>query len=409
MVCSQKEALQYIAENDVKFIKLFFTDIFGTIKSISIQPSELERAFATGVSFDASGCAGFLRESERDLFIVPDSSTLSVLPWRPQHGRVVRFFCFIRRLDGSPFEGDSRKILIDVESKIKSSGYGALVGTECEFYLSTLDENGNPTGVPHDRAGYCDLAPLDKGENARRDICLTLEQMGIQPESSRHERGPGQHEVAFKCAPPSRAADNVQTFKTVVRSVAARNGLCASFLPKPLDGEAGSGMRVNVSLEKDGAGIFEREELPPQALQFIAGILRRVNEITLFLNPLDSSYKRLGNGRAPSRADWSRGNSSALVRVPAEIPARRRIELRSPDASCNPYLAIALTLSAGMEGISCALEPPPEIAGGSPALPASRAEAVRAALSSDFARSVLPASVIEAYAQDERENSEGPR
>jgi glutamine synthetase len=408
MIYTQSEVLQYIAENDVKFIKLFFTDIFGIIKSISIQPKELERAFKTGISFDASAVKGFLEADRSDLFIVPDPSTLSVLPWRPQHGRVVRFFCSIRYLDGKPFEGDMRFVLQNVVAKAQKLGYDVKVGTKCEFYLFQTDEKGDPTLIPHDDAGYCDLAPRDKGENVRRDICLTLEQMGIQPEASHHEKGPGQHEVDFKYSFPLQAADNLGTFKTVVKTIAARNGLYASFKPKPLEGKAGSGLHINISLERSGKNIFASEELSDDAKSFMAGVLYHIRDITAFLNPLESSYSRFGSFEAPEYVSWSMFNRSQLIRLPAAEKDRRRMELRSPDPSCNPYTALALIISAGLEGIEQKrILPPavdlnlfkskPEEVKGLEMLPKTFAEALKLAETSDFVKTVLPEKAIEAF------------
>ncbi|MBP5447773.1 MAG: glutamine synthetase, partial [Treponema sp.] len=253
---TKKEVLEYISENGVKFIKLFFSDVFGNTKSVSIQPHELDRAFESGISFDASSVPGFLNVTESDLFLIPDPSTLSVLPWRPQQGKVVRFFCNICYPDGKPFEGDMRTLLSQSIEEAKKSGYELKAGTECEFYLFKLDEKGERTDVPLDHAGYCDLAPLDKGENVRRQICLYLEQMGIQPETSHHESGPGQQEVDFKYSDYLNTADNLSTFKTVVSTVANSNGLYADFSPVTAASGPGNGLHINVSVFKDGKNIF---------------------------------------------------------------------------------------------------------------------------------------------------------
>lgn len=413
MEYTENEVLTYIAENDVKFIKLFFTDIFGTIKSISIQPSELERAFKSGISFDASAVKGFLSVNKSDLYLVPDASTLSVLPWRPQHGRVVRFYCNIRYPDGTPFEGDIRSLLEEVVEKASKKGYSINVGTECEFYLFQLDEKGNVTNIPHDNAGYCDLAPLDKGENIRRDICLTLEQMGIKPEVSHHETGPGQHEVDFVYASPLKAADNLSTFKTVVRTVAARNGLDANFAGKPIDGKPGNGLHINISIEKERKNLFS--DFNEEAQYFIAGILERIREITAFLNPNENSYKRLGHFEAPLYIGWSRANRSQLIRIPeTSDKSRSRMEIRSPDPSCNQYAALALILAAGFEGIEKKAKLPPELAldtfNATPdelkniqTLPKSLSEAVQIACSSDFVKNILPQVTINAFVDAEKE------
>jgi glutamine synthetase len=418
MEYSESEVLQYIAENDVKFIKLFFTDIFGAIKSISVQPSVLKRAFKEGVSFDASAVKGFLSTTKSDLFIVPDPTTLSVLPWRPQHGRVVRFYCNIRYPDGKPFEGDSRLILQNVMDRAAKLGYDIKIGTECEFYLFRLDENGQPTPVPHDNAGYCDLAPRDKGENVRRDIILNLSQMGIEPETSHHETGPGQNEIDFKYNTAVIAADNFATFKTVVKTIAAQDGLFASFMPKPIEGQAGSGLHINISLHKNGKNLFDNETLPEEAKEFIAGILYRIKEITVFLNPLPNSYKRLGSFEAPRYVSWSRQNRSQLIRIPAASGENVRIELRSPDPSCNQYLALALIIAAGLEGLE---EKRPLSAAKDidlfnadsaqvknlDSLPKTLPEAIKLAEKSDFIKKILPEVTIKAFADSEN-NIEDP-
>lgn len=408
---SESEILQYIAENDVKFIKLFFTDIFGTVKSISIQPAELERAFHSGISFDASAVKGFLGVDKSDLFLVPDPSTLSVLPWRPQHGRVVRFYCNIRYPDGTPFEGDTRLILQNEVKMAEKKGYDIKIGTECEFYLFQLDEKGNPTDIPHDNGGYCDLAPLDKGENVRRDICITLEQMGIQPEVSHHEAGPGQHEVDFKYDEPVRAADNLSTFKTIVRTVANRNGLHADFSPKPICDKPGNGLHINLSVFKNGKNLFEQGSVADEAKSFLAGILNHIREITAVLNPSVSSYDRLGHYEAPKYIGWSRGNRSQLIRIPfASDESRSRIELRSPDPSCNQYAALSLIIAAGIEGIEQKAELQAELLintfkasddqlKGLETLPHSLPEALTLMKTSNFVKSVLPDVTVKALVE----------
>ncbi|MBQ1949738.1 MAG: glutamine synthetase [Treponema sp.] len=416
MEYTESEILQYISENDVKFIKLFFTDIFGEIKSISIQPCELERAFKSGISFDASNVQGFLSVNKSDLFLVPDPSTLSVLPWRPQHGRVVRFYCNIRYPDGTPFEGDTRHILQNEVEMAAKKGYEIKIGTECEFYLFLLDEKGNPTTIPHDNGGYCDLAPLDKGENVRRDICITLEQMGIQPEVSHHEAGPGQHEVDFKYDSPVKAADNLSTFKTIVRTVANRNGLHAEFSPKPIADKPGNGLHINISVFKDGKNIFEDVSNSKEAAGFIAGVMNRIREITAVLNPSASSYSRLGHFEAPRYIGWSRGNRSQLIRIPfAGEESRNRIELRSPDSSCNQYAALSLIIAAGIEGMEQNAKLQPEMLVNTykaseaelkniESLPHSLPEALELMKSSDFVKSVLPDVTVNALVESSANN-----
>lgn len=403
---TEQEAIQYIRENDVRFIKLFFTDFYGSIKSISIQPSELDRAFTQGISFDASSVKGFLNVAKSDLFIVPDPSTLCVLPWRPQSGRVVRFFCNIKYADGTPFEVDTRKMLSDLVEKARADGYEFNIGTECEFYLFKCDEKGNPTKEPHDNAGYCDLAPRDKGENVRREICITLEQMGVHPESSHHETGPGQNEVDFRYSGSLNAADNLQTFKIVVKTIAARNGLFASFMPKPLPESAGNGLHINISLYKDGKNLFAGNEMSEEAKSFIAGILYRTQEITPFLNPIPNSYTRLGAFEAPKYISWSRQNRSQLIRIPAARDDGARIEVRSPDPVGNPYTDIYLLLAAGLEGIQQKRQLPepkdidlynasPEEVKDIPRLPVNLQEAKKYAEKGDFIYKVLPQIAID--------------
>lgn len=363
MAYSEQEVLQFVAQNDVKFIKLTFTDIFGNAKNISIMPDELPGAFSRGIPFDASEVKGFMKTCESDLFLIPDPSTLAVLPWRPQHGRVVRFYCSIVYPDGRAFEGDSRNLLKQSVKDLLNEGISCNIGTECEFYLFELDEKGSPTLTPHDNAGYCDTAPLDKGENVRRDICLTLEEMGIKPETSHHETGPGQHEIDFKKSEPLTAADNLATFKMVVKTIASKNGLHASFNPKPLYSEenksektkSGSGLHINFSLHKDGKNILEPQHtensMNPLSSSFIAGILHRIKEITVFLNPIEDSYRRLGSFEAPGYISWSKQNRSQLIRIPASHGDNYRFELRSPDPMCNQYIALTLLLRSGIEGI----------------------------------------------------------
>lgn len=408
---TMKEAARFIEENDVKFIRLAFCDIFGIQKNISIMPAQLPRAFEEGVSFDACAVRGFLNVEESDLFLVPDPATLSILPWRPSQGRVVRFFCDIRRPNGTPFEGDARHILREAQNRLHRRGYACRVGPECEFYLLRTNENGDPTMTPHDNAGYCDIAPLDRGENVRREICLTLEEMGILPESSHHEQGPGQNEIDFRYDEALPAADQLVTFKAVVKAIAAQNGLFATFLPKPFPDQSGSGLHVNLSLVKGGHNLFLTGGEPlhsQEAESFTQGILRRAAEITSFLNPLPSSYERLGAFEAPRYVTWSRGNRSQLVRVPAAYGEAQRIELRSPDPTCNPYLAFVLLMEAGMEGVddALALEAPTDLdLYTAPAeqtaqlkrLPSSLFEALRLTRESDFVRRVLPEAMVDNY------------
>lgn len=322
MKYTPQEVMQYIQEEDVKFIRLAFCDVLGRAKNISIMPGELERAFAYGIAVDASAIAGFGDEVHSDLLLHPDPSTLAVLPWRPEHGRVVRFFCAISHPDGRPFENDTRSILKRAVADAAEAGYTFSFGSELEFYLFKLDENGEPTSVPYDNATYMDVAPEDKCENVRRDICLTLERMDIRPESSHHEEGPGQNEIDFRYSDALTAADNAVTFRTVVKTIAAVHGLYADFSPKPLAGKPGSGFHINISVKNSGEGTMR---------YMMGGILNTISDMTLFLNPTAQSYHRLGADKAPKYISWSTDNRSQLIRIPAAAGEYRRVELRSPD------------------------------------------------------------------------------
>ena len=334
--------MQYVAEEDVKFIRLAFCDVFGKQKNISIMPEELPRAFEHGIAFDASAISGFGDEARSDLFLYPEPETLSPLPWRPEHGRVVRMLCRITRPDKTPFECDTRAILKKAVSDAREEGFSFFFGAEQEFYLFELDEKGGRTEIPYDGAGYMDIAPADRGENLRREICLTLEQMGIRPESSHHEEGPGQNEIDICYSDALTAADNALTFQTVVRTVAHRSGLFADFSPKPLEDKPGNGFHINMSIRPDTDGGFSK---------MIAGILGRIGEMTAFFNPTEASYRRLGRCKAPGYISWSHENRSQLIRIPAASGDYRRAELRSPDPAANPYLAFSLLIYAGLEGI----------------------------------------------------------
>lgn len=394
---SYDEVLEFVKQEDVKFIRLAFCDIYGKQKNISIMPDELPRAFSNGISFDASAITGFGQEEKSDLLLFPIPSTLNVLPWRPSQGKVVRMFCEIRYPDGTSFEKDSRAILCQAVKTAKASGISVNFGPECEFYLFKLDENGEPTTEPFDRAGYMDVAPEDKGENVRREICLTLLEMGIHPESSHHEEGPGQNEIDFRYSDAVTSADNVMNFMTVVRAAAMHNGLYADFSPKPLVGQSGNGMHINMSV-KSASGADETSA-------FIAGILAHIREITAFLNPTPASYLRLGEKKAPKYITWSPENRSQLIRIPAAKGEFKRIELRSPDPTANPYLAYALLIYAGLDGIQKKLTAPAptncnlftadsSITSQLDALPASLPEAVKLAKESSFVASVLPQSLL---------------
>lgn len=400
MKYSKQEVIQYVMEEDVKFIRLAFCDVIGRQKNISIMPEELPRAFEYGIAFDASAIAGFGDESHSDLLLHPDAETLMPLPWRPEHGRVVRMFCSISYPDGTPFECDCRNLLKEAIQQAKDAGYQFSFGAEQEFYLFNLNENGEPTAEPYDKAGYMDIAPDDKGENIRREICLTLEQMGIRPESSHHEEGPGQNEIDFRYSDALAAADNAMTFQTIVRTIAHRNGLHADFSPKPLADKPGNGFHINMSVKaEDGSDNLQ---------YMIAGVLDKVLDMTAFLNPTEASYKRFGSNKAPAYISWSSENRSQLVRIPAAIGEYRRAELRSPDPTANPYLAFALIIYAGLHGVQQKLALPkaadvnlykasPEILANYKRLPQDLTTACAIAAKSDFIKTHIPEKILNIY------------
>lgn len=400
MKYSKQEVLQYILEEDVKFIRLTFCDVFGKQKNISIMPKELPRAFEYGIAIDGSAITGFGDETHSDLLLHPDAETIMTLPWRPEHGRVVRMFCTISYPDGKPFECDSRNLLIQAVKYAEKAGFSFAFGAEQEFYLFNLDENDNPTKEPYDKAGYMDIAPEDKGENIRREICLTLEQMGIQPESSHHEEGPGQNEIDFRYSDPITAADNVITFQTIVKTIAHRNGLFADFSPKPLKNQPGNGFHINMSVKSaDGSNNLH---------YMIAGVLDKVEDITAFLNPTEQSYARFGNHKAPKYISWSSENRSQLVRIPAAVGEYRRAELRSPDSTANPYLAFTLMIYAGLYGIKNKLELPmvadvnlfkadDETLKKYKELPQDLKSACKIAVNSDFIKRYIPSAILNIY------------
>ena len=402
---SKEEVIQFVQEENVKFIRLTFCDVFGKQKNVSITPEELPRAFEYGIAFDASSIAGFGNEAHSDLFLHPDPATLILIPWRPEHGRVVRMFADITYPDGTPFECDTRTLLKNAVSCAKAAGCSFAFGIEQEFYLFKRDDDGEPTRIPYDQAGYMDIAPDDRGENIRREICLMLEQMGIRPESSHHEDGPGQNEIDFRYSDALETADNTETFRTTARIVAEQNGLEADFSAKPLDGKPGNGFHINMSVQPDEDG--------ENMKHMIAGVLRRVAQVSVFLNPTDNSYKRFGQNRAPLHISWSEENRSQLIRVPAASGQYRRAELRSPDPTVNPYLALTLMIYAGLEGITEKLPLPPavnenlftadrSILDKLERLPESLIRARQAALSSEFVRTYIPQSIIDIYCSKDR-------
>ena len=360
---SKEDILAMVEENGVKFIRLQFTDILGTLKNVAITDRQLEKALNNHCMFDGSSINGFVRVEESDMYLRPDLDTFVIFPWRPQQGKVARLICDVYMPDGTPFEGDPRYILKKAINKAKDMGYTMNVGPECEFFLFEVDNDGNPTLKTNDKGSYFDLGPIDLGENARRDMTLALEDMGFEIETSHHEVAAGQNEIDFKYADALVTADNIATFKYVVKSIAQRHGLYATFMPKPLHGVNGSGMHINISLIKDGKNAFHNEEdelgLSSVAYNFIAGVLKHIKEICPITNPLVNSYKRLvPDYEAPVYITWSAKNRSPLIRVPSAREEGTRIELRSPDPSSNPYLVLACLLLAGLEGIKYNLEPP---------------------------------------------------
>ena len=404
------EVLEFVGENDVKFIRLSFCDLFGQQKNISIMADGLRTAFEDGVSFDAHVIRGFRDIKQSDLLLYPDPATLALLPWRPGPGRVARFYCDIKNPDGSVFSHDGRILLKRAAERAESMGYVCRIGAECEFYLFKTDDEGEPTAVTMDRGGYMDISPLDRCEDMRREICLTLEEMGLKPETSHHEQGPGQNEIDFKFSDALACADNIQTFKSVVKAIAARNGLFASFMPKPIPDAAGSGMHVNLSLTQNGHNIFKNtsEGHSKVAESFIAGILARAPEITLFLNPLANSYERLGEFEAPKYVSWSHQNRSQLIRIPAAAGEKVRMELRSPDPSLNPYLAFTLIIAAGLDGIEGGAALPPAVDADLYSadacllktllpLPGSLDEAIALSENSGFVNSIVGCELFERY------------
>ncbi len=353
---SKEDCLKFVEENDVRFIRLQFTDIFGRMKNIAITDRQFANAFEKGVMFDSSAVAGFTGVEASDMFLFPDPDTFLIFPWRPQQGKVARVICDIKHHDGSQFEGDPRYILKRTLQKAKDQGYTFQVGPECEFFMFYTDNEGQPTTITHDTASYCDVAPIDQGENTRREICMVLEEMGFEIETSHHETAAGQHEIDFKYTDAFTAADNIMTFKMVVKVIAQRNGLHATFMPKPLPNVSGSGMHINMSLTRGGINLFSPEgdsnDISETAKHFAAGVLDHIKGITAIANPLVNSYKRLTPGfEAPVHIAWSYMNRSPLLRVPAPRGEATRLELRSPDPTCNPYLTLALVLEAGLDGL----------------------------------------------------------
>ena len=365
-VYSKEDIIRIVREEEIEFVRLQFTDIFGMLKNVAITASQIEKAVSNQCMFDGSSIEGFVRIDESDQYLYPDLKSFRVFPWRPSHGKVARLICDVHNPDGTAFAGDPRGVLKRGLRRADALGFTCNVGAELEFFLFQTDEDGQPTIRTSDEASYFDLGPLDHGEGTRREICLNLEQMGVAVEASHHEVAAGQHEIDLQYTDALRAADNIMTFKLAVKTLAQKNGLHATFMPKPVSGAAGSGMHVNMSLFRDGKNAFYDEadprHLSPLAYQFIAGLLGHVRGCCAVTNPLVNSYKRLVPGyEAPCYLAWSASNRSALIRIPAARGQSTRVELRSPDPACNPYLELALCLAAGLDGIEKGLTPPPEV------------------------------------------------
>lgn len=398
---TKEDLMHRIEEEGVEFVRLQFTDLFGTLKNMAITVGQLERAWNHQCMFDASFIKGFVGIEETDFCLYPDFDTFQIFPWRPQQGKVARLICDIYRPCGEPFEGDPRFILKKVLKKADAMGYTFQVGPECEFFLFHTDDNGLPTTTTHEKAGYFDLGPLDLGENARRDIVLSLEEMGFIVESSHHEAAPAQHEIDFRYDEALKTADNIMTFKLAVRSIAKRHGLHATFMPKPVFGVNGSSMHTNMSLLKNGKNSFADKQdkygLSTEAYQFIAGILAHMKGMMAITNPIVNSYKRFVPGfEAPMYLNWSTASRSSLIRIPEIRGEGTRVELRCPDSACNPYLTLAVCLAAGLDGIQKGWMPSDRIE----RLPKDLGEAIRELEKDYFIQEILGKHVTERYLEE---------
>ncbi|PXV86247.1 glutamine synthetase [Lachnotalea glycerini] len=363
---TKSDIIRIVEEEDIEFVRLQFTDIFGMLKNVAITASQLEKVLDNKCMFDGSSIEGFARIEESDMYLYPDKDTFEIFPWRPQQGKVARLICDVYTPDGKPFEGDPRYVLKRAIKEASDMGYTFNVGPECEFFLYHTDDNGLPTTISHEKAGYFDLGPVDLGENARRDIVMTLEEIGFEIEASHHEVAPAQHEIDFKYDEALSTADNIMTFKLAVKTIAKRHGLHATFMPKPKYGISGSGMHTNMSLSKDGRNVFDDPTdqlgLSKEAYYFMGGLMKHIKGMTAITNPLVNSYKRLVPGfEAPVYIAWSAKNRSPLIRIPASRGEGTRIELRCPDPSTNPYLTLAVCLAAGLDGIKNQIMPPASV------------------------------------------------
>lgn len=359
---SKEEVLKSAYDAGVEFIRLQVTDIFGIMKNVAITIEELEKALEEGIIFDGSSMDGFLRNQESDMYLRPDPSTFVIYPWRTASGLDARLICDVYNQYNEPFEGDPRNVLKKALAEAEEMGYSLRIAPECEFFLFHTDEKGRPTTVTHDNAGYYDLAPVDLGEAARREMVIALKQMGFEIETSHHEIAPGQHEIDLKSEDALYAADKIMTFKAVVRIIAQRHGLHATFMPKPVQGIAGSGLHINQTLFNENGNAFYdpqgKFELSKIAYSYMGGLLKHARALTALTNPIINSYKRLISGYdAPSYVTWSTKNSDTFIKVPATRGQGTMLELRSPDSSCNPYLALAVILKSGLDGIKKIISP----------------------------------------------------
>lgn len=414
---TKEDILRIAEEKKVEFVRLQFTDVFGTPKNVAITVKQLSKALDGECMFDGSSIEGFVRIDESDMYLKPDLDSFSVFPWRPETARMM---CDVYSTDGTPFMGDPRNVLKKVIKEAEEMGYSFNVGPECEFFLFKRDENGNPTTQTADKAGYFDLGTIDLGENCRRDMCVALEKIGFEIEASHHECADGQHEIGFRFGEVLRVADDVVTFKYVVKTIADRHGLHATFMPKPVYGICGSGMHTNMSLFKDGKNAFYDPDdelgLSKDAYSFIAGVMEHIKGITSFANPLVNSYKRLVPGyEAPVYISWSASNRSSLLRIPSARGKATRVELRSPDPSCNPYLEMALCLAAGLDGIKRGLKPVPPThanlydmteeelkANNIETLPKSLEEAINESIKDPFIKETVGEHIFEKYIEGKK-------
>ena len=421
MKFTKQDILKLVEEEDVEFIRLQFTDMYGTLKNIAVTSSQLDKVLNNQCIFDSSSIEGFEGMQETDMYLYPDLDTFVIFPWRPQQGKVARLICDIYYPDGSPFEGSPRYILKKVLKEAEDMGYGFDVGPECEFFIFHADDDGLPTTLTHEKAGYLDLGPLDLGENARRDMVLTLEDMGFEIEASYHEVAPAQHEIDFRYDHALSTADNIITFKLAVKTIAKLHGLHASFMPKPKEGTPGSGMHTNMSLSRDGKNIFADEAdvlgLSKEAYYFIGGLMKHIRGMAAITNPLVNSYKRLVPGYdAPLYIAWSAKTRSPLIRIPAARGEETRIELRCPDSSANPYLVLAVCLAAGLEGIRNQILPPADVeqnvfdmseeekkGKGIMSFPNNLLEAVNAMEQDEFVKGILGEKISDFYIHAKKE------